>query len=257
MRIWYQSGLSFPRFRTYERILREHVKAAADPDTAVYINGTSKGGTGVEYRFTEYFFAREMIENGLKAEQQEFEAYVIGTTNEAGLTELREALKIPVIGIIEASVHMACVMGRNFALITPSEKMIPHFEEQVSRYGLRDRLAGIQYTEFKIPDLGRVFDDKALADRQVAQFKDGARKLIEAGAETIIPIGGIAGLFLARFGLHEIDGVPVIDTISVAVKTAEMMVKTSKITGTFVSRRLTYARPPDEMLDQIRADYGI
>lgn len=257
MRIWYQSGLSFQRFQMYERILREHVKAASDLDTAVYINGTTRGGTGVEYRFTEYFFAREMIENGLKAEQQAYEAYVIGTTNEAGLVELREALKIPVVGIIESAVHMACVMGRNFALITPNEKMIPHFEEQVGRYGLRERLAGIQYTEFKIPDLGRIFDDKTLAERQVAQFKEGARKLIESGAETIIPIGGIAGLFLAKSGLHEIDGVPVLDTISIAVKTAEMMVKTSKITGTFVSRRLSYARPSEEMLDQIRQDYGI
>ena len=147
MRIWYQSGLSFQRFPTYERFLREHLNSA-DPGTTVYVNGTSRGGTGVEYRFTEYFFAREMIENGLKAEQQGFDAYVIGTTNEAGLTECREVLNIPVIGMIEASVHVACVMGRNFALIAPNEKMIPHFEEQIARYGLKERLAGIQYMSF-------------------------------------------------------------------------------------------------------------
>ena len=256
MRIWYQSGLSFQRFPTYERFLREHLKSA-DPGTAVYVNGTSRGGTGVEYRFTEYFFAREMIENGLKAEQQGFDAYVIGTTNEAGLTECREVLNIPVIGMIEASVHVACVMGRNFALITPNEKMIPHFEEQIARYGLKERLAGIQYMSFAIPDLGKIFDDIALARKQQAQFTEGASKLIAAGAEVIVPIGGIAGLFLARSGLHEIDGVPVIDTISVALKTAEMMVKLKAITGTFVSRRLAYARPPDQILQQVCRDYGI
>jgi len=256
MKIWYQSGLSFERFRAYERFLREHLKSA-DSGTVVYVNGTTKGGTGVEYRFTEYFFAREMIENGLQAERQGFDAYVIGTTNEAGLVECREVLDIPVVGMIEASVHIACMMGRNFALITPNEKMVPHFEEQVARYGLKDKLAGIQCTEFKIPDLGKVFEDKALADRQIAQFKEGAKKLIQSGAEVIVPIGGIAGLFLARLGVREIDGVPVIDTISVAVKMAEMMVKLKNITGTFVSRRLTYARPADETLKQIIKDYDV
>jgi len=257
MKIWYQSGLSFERFRAYEKHLREHIKAAADPGSEFEICGTKKGGTGVEYLFTEYFFAREMIENGLKAERQGFDAYVIGTTNEAGLIECREVLNIPVIGMIEASVHAACIMGRNFALITPNEKMIPHFEEQVSRYGLKDRLVGIQYTEFKIPELGRVFEDSQLQQKQLSEFREGARKTIEAGAEVIVPIGGIAGLFLARSGLHEIDGVPVIDTISVAVKTAEMMVKLKNLTGTFVSRRLTFARPPDEILEQVCRDYGV
>jgi allantoin racemase len=257
MKIWYQSGLSFERFGAYEKHLREHTKAAADAGTDVHINGTAKGGTGVEYRFTEYFFAREMIENGLRAEQQGFDAYVIGTTNEAGLIELREVLNIPVIGIIEASVHMACLMGRNFALITPNEKMIPHFEEMVVRYGLKDRLAGIQYMEFKIPELGKVFEDLMTQERQLREFKEGARKVIQSGAEVIVPIGGIAGLFLARSHLHEIDGVPVIDTVSVAVKTAEMMVKLRDITKTFVSRRLSFSRPPDDILRQISSDYGI
>lgn len=256
MRIWYQSGLSFARFSTYERFLREHVKCA-DPGTDVYVNGTSKGGTGIEYRLTEYFFAREMIENGLKAEEQAFDAYVVGTTNEAGLTECREAVNIPVVGIVEASVHLACVMGRSFALVTPNEKMVPHFEEQVSRYGLRDRLAGIRYTQFNIPDLAKIFEDRVLAQQQVEQFKEGASDLIRCGAEVIIPIGGIAGLFLARYGLREIEGVPVLDTIAIAVKAAEMMAKLKEITGTFVSRRLTYARPSDEVLRQIRKDYDV
>jgi allantoin racemase len=258
MKIWYQSGLSFERFRAYEKYLREHVAAAtAGGGTEVHVNGTTRGGTGVEYRFTEYFFAREMIENALRAEQQGFDAYVIGTTNDAGLFPSREVLNIPVIGITEASMHVACLMGRSFALITPNEKMIPHFEELVIRYGLKDRLAGIQYTEFKIPELGKVFEDAALQQKQLAEFRLGAGKVIAAGAEVIVPIGGIAGLFLARSGLKSIDGVPVVDTISVAIAMAEMMVSLNRVTGSFVSRRLSFARPPEEVLKQVRADYGV
>ena len=258
MKIWYQSGLSFERFRAYEKYLREHVAAATEGHgVEVHINGTTRGGTGVEYRFTEYFFAREMIENALRAEEQGFDAYIVGTTNDAGLFPSREVLNIPVIGITEASMHVACLMGRSFALITPNEKMIPHFEELAVRYGLKDRLVGIQYTEFRIPELGMVFEDAALQQKQLAEFREGARKVIEAGAEVIVPIGGIAGLFLARSGLRNIDGVPVIDTITVAVKMAEMMASLNKVTGTFVSRRLSFARPPEEILQRVREDYGV
>ena len=257
MKIWYQSGLPFQRFNAYEGYLREHLKAAADSGTDINVNGTSKGGTGIEYRFTEYFFAREMIENALRAEKEGFDAYVVGTTNDAGLYQSREVLNIPVIGITEASLHVACLMGRSFSLITPNQKMIPHFEELVARYGLKDRLASIECMEIKIPELGKVFEDPLLQHKQLGQFTEGAQKTLRAGAEVIVPIGGIAGLFLAKSGLREVDGVPVLDTITTAIKMAEMMVRLKNLTGNFVSRRLSFARPPDEILDQVCLDYGI
>ena len=257
MRIWYQSGLSFQRFPSYKKHLQEHLLAAADPGTQIEIHGTTRGGTGVEYRFAEYFFAREIIENGLKAEQQGFDAFTIGTANDAGLYQTREVLNIPVIGMTEASLLVAGIMGRNFSLITPNEKMIPRFEEMVRTYGFKERLVSIEHTDFKIPDLGKVFDDPVLREKQLQEFTSGAQKTIEAGCEVIIPIGGIASLFLARSGLHKINGVPVLDTVSVAVKMTEMMVRFGEITGTFVSRRLSFASPPADILKELLRDYGI
>ena len=48
-----------------------------------------------------------------------------------------------------------------------------------------------------------------------------------------------------------------IDTITIAVKMTEMMVRLAAVTGTFVSRRLSFASPPDALLDEICRDYGI
>ncbi|MEE8413666.1 MAG: aspartate/glutamate racemase family protein [Dehalococcoidales bacterium] len=257
MKIWYQSGLSFERFKSYEKYLREHLEAVADPGVQIELHGTTRGGTGVEYRFTEYFFTREILENSLKAEQQGFDAFTIGTTNDAGLYQAREVLGIPVIGISEASMLVACMMGRKFSLITPNEKMIPRFEEMVNTYGLRDKLASIEYMDFRIPELGMVFEDPVLQKKQLQQFKNGAEKTIKAGSEVIIPIGGIASLFLARSGLRQIDEVPVLDTISVAVKMTEMFVKLRDITGTFVSRKQSFTAPSENILKEILKDYGI
>ena len=257
MKIWYQSGLSFERFPAYKKYLQEHVEAAADPETQIEIHGTTRGGTGVEYRFTEYFFAREIIENSLKAEQQGFDAFTIGTTNDAGLYQAREVLNIPVIGITEASMQVACLMGRNFSLITPNEKMIPSFEEKVRAYGFKERLVSIQSMDFRIPELGKVFEDMMLQKKQLQEFTEGAKKTIEAGAEVIIPIGGIASLFLAKSRLRQIEGVPVLDTISIAVKMTEMLVRLKEITGTFISRRLSFKSPPPDILKELRKDYEI
>ncbi|MFC2021457.1 aspartate/glutamate racemase family protein [Chloroflexota bacterium] len=257
MKIWYQSGLALDHFQSYRKHLTEHLQAAADPDTEFEIHGTRRGGAGIEYRFGELLFTRDILTNGLRAMEQGFDAFTIGSTNDAGLFQAREVLNIPVIGITEASLLVAGMMGRNFSLITPNQKMIPRFEEIVSRYKCKDRLAGIEYMDFKIPELDKVFNEPSLQQKQIKEFTDGARKTIEAGSEVIIPIGGMASLFLAKSGLGQIDGVPVLDTISIAVKVTEMMVKLNRITGTFVSRRLSFASPPEEMLRQVITDYGI
>ncbi len=257
MKIWYQSGLSQERFPAYNKYLREHLKAAADPGTEFEVHGTTRGGTGVEYRLAELLFTRDIVENGFKAERQGFDAFTIGSTNDAGLFQVREVLGIPVVGITQAALLVACMMGRNFSLITPSQKMVPLFHEIVRRYGLEDRLAGIECMDFRIPDLGLVFEDPTMQQKQLREFTEGARKTIAARAEVIIPMGGIASLFLARSGLRQIEGVPVLDTITIAVKMTEMMVKLGKVTGTFVSRRLSFASPPQAVLDEICRAYGI
>ena len=135
--------------------------------------------------------------------------------------------------------------------------MIPRLEEIVRKYGLKDRLARIEYMDFKIPELGLVFKNKDFQQKQIKEFTEGARKTIEAGSEVIIPIGGMASLFLAKSGLRQIDGVPVLDTVSIAVKITEMAVKLRRITGTFVSRRLSFATPPESILKEICSNYGI
>ncbi len=257
MRIWYQSGVSFEQAASYAKYLKEHAQAAADPGTQVEVFGTAHGGAGFEYRFMEFLFTRDIVDGALKAEHQGYDGFIIGCTHDAGLLPVREVLNIPAIGITEAALLTACIMGRNFSLITPNEKMIPRFDEVVKQYGLKERLVSIQNMDFKISELDRVFGDKKLQEKQLREFTDGARKTIEAGSEVIIPIGGMASLFLARAGLHQIDGVPVIDTISNAVKMTEMVVKLGKITGTFVSRRRSFAKPPEAMLKQAISDFGI
>lgn len=86
-----------------------------------------------------------------------------------------------------------------------------------------------------------------------------ARHLVdEQGAEVVIPAGGVAMALLAILDLHEVrPGVPILNGITALVKMGEMAVRTMRLSGgLFTSKRLQYAPPGVEQIEEIRKYYG-
>ena len=77
--------------------------------------------------------------------------------------------------------------------------------------------------------------------------------LVAAGAEVIIPAGGLPMLLFARERPFVIEGAPVLNGIAVVAKAAEMALALKDITKVFVSRRATYARAPQTSIDEFLA----
>ena len=98
--------------------------------------------------------------------------------------------------------------------------------------------------------------DKALRDQLVADFMGAAKRLIERGAEVIIPAGGDIIVFLMEDGIYEVDRAPILNGIVELVKMGELAVKLKKLTGRFKSRRLQYAAPTGDFLKRVRDFYG-
>ena len=90
----------------------------------------------------------------------------------------------------------------------------------------------------------------------VAQFTDAARIGIEKGVETIIPAGGIVMTILAFANVHQIDNVPIVNSLIALTKMAEMAVRVKRLTGVFTSKQMMYAPPTGTLLADIRAAYG-
>lgn len=257
MRIWYQSIISPGRMPNYFRALQQHAQSVADPGTEVLVHGTRTGGQAEQYRFYEFWDTRDVIENVLTAKQQGYDAFAIGNIVDPGLYEAREVLDVPALGLCEASLLVACMLGRNFSLIALNEKFVPRLEEKVRQYGLSSRLASVEYMHLVIPQVDGAFHDPARRDATIEQFLAGARKTIAQGAEVLIPaVGGVMAL-LAIAGVFEVDGVPILDGVAALVKMTEMAVKLRQITGVTVSRRLLYAQPPAELAELARQAYGV
>jgi allantoin racemase len=261
MKIWYQSMSRFEtKWKAYPKYLRRILDQVKDPDTEIEVHGITKiGGFADQYRYLEYLETGEVMENVHTAMAQGFDAFLIGNIADPGLRECREIANIPVLGLCETSLHVACLMGANFSLVTINEKFTPRIVENVVRYGLRDRLAAVHRMKVdRILNLDQGFADKAILDDLIEQFQAAAKANTDAGAEVVIAAGGVVMALLAHAGIYTTpSGAPILNGITTLVKMGEMAARLDKIMGgTFTSKRLQYAPPGPDQIDEIREYYG-
>ncbi len=245
MKIWYQSASSYryePVFDEYGKTIEKQCKRVLRPDTEIYVTGIPMMIRDVEnWKSFQYYQKIESLNNMWRAQKEGYDAFVIGCTLDVGLEEGKSMLDIPVVGISETNYHLAMTMGRLFAIVTSSPALWEAYGEEIERYGLSSRyLPG--------PYIVRASEDEiatALKSPQplLKRFKDTAGKAVGDGASVIIPSPGFLATLAYRTKLTKVQDALVLDTVSVAVKTAEMLVDLRKI-GIEPSRRIgVYAQP--------------
>jgi len=257
MKLWYQSLSHDAAGNPYGVSLKKIIASVVDPGTEVHMQGvTESAGIGQHYRWLEYHDTKEVIYNAIRAEREGFDAYLIGNISDAGIREAREQVNIPVLGLSETCMHLACMMGARFGMVAISEKWIPRLTENAQRYGLERQLAGIEPMRTSPIDLKKGMLDADHRKNLLGQFTSAAQKLLERGAEVIIPAGGEVVVFTIEAGMYEFERAPIVNGIVELVKMGEMAVKLNQLTGRFVSKRGGYAPPTGEFLERVRAFYG-
>ena len=260
MRLFYQSfGVSRGlRDGAYGQLLKRIVESAAAPGTEISINGLSPNrALADQYRYLEFVDTAEVMENGLRAEKEGYDAFLLGNIFDPGMHELRELLNIPVLGLRESSVNVACLMGATFSLINVNPKFARRIVEGVTLQGLTSRLVSVEQMQVERPG---VFD-VALRDNDakaeiVRQFNKAATRCLEQGAEVLIPAGGSLMALLADAGIHQVESAPVLNGLIALIKTAELAAQIYRLTGSFTSKRLVYAPPSGKLLADVREAYG-
>lgn len=245
MKIWYQSASSYryePVFEDYGRTLEAQCAAVLRPDTELHVTGIPVMVRDIEnWRGLQYFQNIETINNMRLAEAQGYDAFVIGCTLDVGLAEGKSLLDIPVVGISETAYHMAMTLGRMFAVVTSSPAFCEVYGEQVVRYGVDRRyMPGRYIVEASEEEIaGALGQPGALLDKFLAVCE----RAVKDGATVIVPAPAFLSTLAYRAGITQVLGAPILDTISLAVKTAEMMVELRR-TGLTPSRQIgAYARP--------------
>jgi allantoin racemase len=260
MKLWYQSMTRGDAWGAYPRVLREILDQVKEPGTEIEVHGITKvGGAGDQYRYLEFLETAEVLENVHIAAARGFDAFLIGNIVDPGLREAREAVEMPILGLCESALHVACMMGTRFSLVTINEKFTPRIVENVWRYGLKDRMAAVNRMRVaRLMDLGACFDDPDAQARVVAEFNAAARANAAAGADVVVAAGGVVMALLAHAGIHQADdGTPILNGITNLVKMGEMAVRLNRLMGgRFTSKRGAYAPPPPDQIEELRRHYG-
>jgi allantoin racemase len=157
------------------------------------------------------------------------DAAIIAAFGDPGLFGARELFDIPIVGLAEAAMLTACMLGRRFSIVTFARALAPWYQECVTMHGLDARCAGIRTLDGTFESISNVQAEKedllvSLANRAVEQ--DDADVVILSGA----PLAGLADKVRDRIP------VPVVDPTAAAVRQAETLVtlKPRKaIAGTF------------------------
>lgn len=244
-RIWYQSFVHPVEQAPYIQRLQALLDGVAAAGVRFEVHGLDPPDHAF-HPLTEFRCAAQVIRHALEAEKAGYDAFVIGHFQEPGLLEIRSAVDIPVIGLGEANLLAGLGMGYRLGLVTIDPIFIPWHDRQVRMHGLGERVVGTTALKMDLPSFMKAFTDEAAYATVRAGFVAQVKPLIEAGAEVIIPAGGLPMLLFARESPFVIDGAPVLNGIAVVAKAAEMALALKSITNVFVSRRSTYAKAPAE-----------
>lgn len=249
MKIWYQSASAYgfePVWDEYGRTLLAQCRRVLHPDTDVHLHGIPVMVRDVEnWRSLQYFQNVQVLKNMERAQDEGYDAFCIGCTLDVALAEGKSMLDIPVVGISEASYHAAMTLGRMFAVVTSSNAFIEVYAEQVERYGLGARYLRGPYAIHASEE--EIASALAAPEALLGKFRAAAARAAADGASVIVPAPAFLSTLALRGGLKEVDGAVVLDTISVAVKSAEMMAGLSRV-GVGPSRRIGVYCKPDEAL---------
>jgi allantoin racemase len=251
-RVWYQSFVHPVEQAAYMGRLQAELNRVARPGLRFEVHGLDPPDRHF-HPLTELRCAVQTIRLAIEAERAGYDAFVIGHFQEPGLLEIRGAVDIPVIGLGEATMLHALSMGRKFGLVTIDPLFIDWHERQVRAHGFEQRCVGVRALHMDLPRFMKAFTEEATYAEERREFVDQMRPLVAAGAEVVIPAGGLPMLLFSREQGFEIDGAPVLNGIAVAAKAAEMALELRRHTGAVVSRRGGYAKAPTDAVREFMA----
>ncbi len=234
-RIWAQGATDQVGHRNYLDRLLPYMKACTDGDFALDFKTMTPSVTTV-HALSEFRFSRAVIRGAIQAERDGYDAFFMNHFQDVGLYEARAAVSIPVLGLGEATLLHACTMGRKLGLLAINPAFMPLHAEQVHRYGLQQRIAGIRAIDAAISDYMAAFASPAKKAELWTLFQQEARALIDAGADVIVPTGGIPMMLFGEEAGANVGGAPVVNGVAVVIKAAEMAVKLRRLGVAVVSR---------------------
>jgi len=158
------------------------------------------------------------------------DAAIIAAFGDPGLAAARELFDMPIIGMAEAALTTAALLGDSFAIVTFTPFMTRWYEDSIANSGLQTRSRGVRAAQLRPVNVDNVRDEtrtELITLARNAALEDGADVIILGGA----PLAGLADDIAAE--------VPALVIDPIAAATAQAIALATLAPGLNYSRRNT------------------
>jgi len=200
--------------------------AAAGPGCVVETVQATAGPRSIEGVFDEATSLMGTLEWVVR--RDDVDAYVFACFSAHPVIDAaRELSRKPALGIAEAGMTLANLLGHRFSVVTTSPRWKPLLEDAVRKYGYESRCASVRSSGLAVLDLDAL-PHEDVVDTLVTEARRAVR---EDGAESIVL--GCAGMADLEARLRDALDVPIIESVAAGVTLAASLVRlglaTSKV----------------------------
>ena len=191
------------------------------PDLQIDFCAAKNGGKILDSYYEMTLADAFVLEAGLSAPAEGYDAVCINSMSDSGLAALRSRLDIPVVGPGQACFLTAAMLGHQFSVITMWDRWKPLYRKVALELEMQHRLASIESIDTR-PDAEELLAGKE--EVVFAKLEAAARRAIDDHGADVIILGSTTMHQSAEF-LSDALEVPVLNPGLIALKQCEMLVQ--------------------------------
>jgi allantoin racemase len=230
--------------RAMTEIIGQCARAVAAPSTTITAVSPDMGPESIESHYDEALAVPGVLAEIAAGERDGVDGYVIACFGDPGLDAARELASGPVVGVAEAAMHLATLVGRGFSVVTTLPRTMGRARDLAHRYGFADACRGVHACDIPVLEL----EDPAA--RQVVTALC-ATAVERDGSDSVVL--GCAGMTAFCAQVSREVGVPVVDGVTAATKLVESLIAL----GLRTSIRGEYAPPGPKRYSGLLRPYTI
>jgi len=199
-------------------LMLENIRKYTAPETNITCKSPDGGPVSINNAYTKEIASSYILKEIIASEKKgKYDGYVIGCFADPAIHAAKEITNKPVVGIGEASIHIAKLIGESFSIITVGPESRWVYKDAVHRCGAESKLASL-----KSPPIQ---SEKAFYNRKNVTdlvIEESLRAVKEDYAEVIIlGCGVMTGI--EKIVEREVN-VPVINPVAAGMKLLESLI---------------------------------
>ena len=221
-------------------------RAAARPGTQILAVSPAMGPVSIESHYDEALAVPGVLQEVATGELEGVDGYVIACFGDPGLAAARELARGPVVGIAQAAMHVASLVGTRFSVVTTLGRTMGQAWHLAEAYGMKRFCAHVRACEIPVLEL-----DEPGSSARERILDECRRALAEDGADSIVL--GCAGMADLCHVIGQELGVPVVDGVAAATQLVESLVNLRLST----SKHGELAQPLPKPMTGLLADFTL